>query len=518
VFCRLGRCLPLVFSLTFAADAQTRRAPDRHATVRLDAVAQTSIPRPSSPPIHRPIRVPVFQQAATASGVRKPVATPPDGAAIHTGFPAIYDSYVSTPPDTQGAVGRMDLVSMTNSGVLVQSRSGASRSGYPISLQQFWGGLGTFTKIFDPRLLYDAANDRWIASSGANPEAADAALLLAVSESGDPGGEWDLFQIEIGVSGCWADYPVLGFSRDWIVVTASLFELPPDGVYARTALYVFDKAAIYQNGKVSYATFSDTQGELSPVLDLDNASDTFYFAQAFAGAAGGSIRIGALRGPVGAETFTGGATEIALPETWSSTSPEGEDFAPQSGSWLKVDTGDSRLQNCVMRGGTMWCTHTVFLPAEAPTRSSVQWFAADPAAGTLVQRGLIDDAAGGTFYAFPSIAVNRRNDVLIGYTRFTANDYPSAGFAFHTAVPDGQPVAGAFQSAVVKPGEAPYVGRGADESSNRWGDFSATVVDPADGLGFWTIQEYAAIPTDYYPGRWATWWAAVSVVAGPALQ
>ncbi len=147
----------------------------------------------------------------------------------------------------------------------------------------------------------------------------------------------------------------------------------------------------------------------------------------------------------------------------------------------------------------MWCTQTVFLPADAPTRSSVQWFAADPAAGTLVQRGLIDDAAGGTFYAFPSIAVNRRNDVLIGYTRFTANDYPSAGFAFRTAGPAGQLGAQAFQPAVVKPGEAPYVGRGADESSNRWGDFSATVVDPADGLGFWTIQEYAAIPTELLP-------------------
>lgn len=57
------------------------------------------------------------------------------------------------------------------------------------------------------------------------------------------------------------------------------------------------------------------------------------------------------------------------------------------------------------------------------------------------------------------------------------------------------------------------MGRNADEGSNRWGDFSATVVDPADDVTFWTIQEYAAIPTNYYLGGWATWWAAISVVS-----
>ncbi|HEV2446255.1 MAG TPA: hypothetical protein VGS58_10050 [Candidatus Sulfopaludibacter sp.] len=476
----------------------------------LDDLARTSAPRRSLPPIPRPIRVPVLEPAFTHPPAPEPAGPRAQGAAIQTGFAALFDQYQDTPPDTQGAVGRDDVVSMVNGEVLLQSRSGATRPGYPVSLAQFWSGLGPFTKLFDPRLLYDSAGDRWIASAGANPETADAALLLAVSRSGDASGTWDLFRIPVGASGVWADYPVLGVSRDWIVLSANLLQLPPNGQYARTGLYAFDKASIYQTGKASYATFGDTQGELAPVVDLDNNSGTFYFAQAIPGAAGGVVRIGALKGPVGSETFTPGAIQIALPQMWSATAPQGEDFAPQSGAWLKVDTGDSRLQNCVMRGGTMWCAHTVFLPAAAPTRSSIQWFAADPAAGTLQQRGLIDDPSAAIFYAFPSISVNRRNDVLIGYTRFTARDYPSAGFAFRAAAD----APGAMQpGGIVKPGEAPYIGRGADEGSNRWGDFSATVVDPADGVTFWTIQEYAAVPTDHYLGRWATWWASVSVLA-----
>ena len=31
-------------------------------------------------------------------------------------------------------------------------------------------------------------------------------------------------------------------------------------------------------------------------------------------------------------------------------------------------------------------------------------------------------------------------------------------------------------------------------TENRWGDYSATVVDPVNDTDFWTIQEYAANP------------------------
>ena len=482
--------------------------PDRHAVVRLDAIARSSAPRFPSSPIHRPIQVPVFETASIGAPAREPVGSRTGGAAVSIGFSALFDEYTATPPDTQGAVGRNDVVSMVNSQVLVQSRSGAVRAGYPLSLDQFWGPLGNFSKLFDPRLLYDAAGDRWIASSGANPWAADAALLLAVSRSGDAGGAWDLFQIQVGPSGVWADYPVLGFNARWIVLSANLLTLPPDGEYARTAIYAFDKAAIYQGRGAAYATFNDTEGAFAPVVDREGTGDKLWLARVFAGASHARIRLSTIGGTVGSESFAAGAAEIALPGNWADGPPQDPDFAPQSGSWLKVDAGDSRLQNCLLRAGTIWCVHTVFLPAEAPVRSALEWFAVDPEAGALREHGLIDDPAGERFYAFPSIAVNQRGDALIGYTRFTAGDYPSAGFAFRAG---GAP--GRFQNgSIVKPGEAAYVGRDADESANRWGDFSATVVDPADGLTFWTIQEYAAIPTNHYLGRWATWWASVVVV------
>jgi hypothetical protein len=405
-------------------------------------------------------------------------------------------------------VGLHDVVTMLNTQVSIQSRTGEARPNYPMDLAQFWSGLGTFTKVFDPRILYDRANDRWIASAGANPFGKDALLLLGVSETGDPGGIWDQFEIQTGAAGYWADYPVIGLSQNWIVLSANMFGLPPEGAYSGTKLYVFDKSALYQRATATYGSFTSSQGQLTPATDLDQQAATLYFAQVIAGSDGGRIRISLLGGPVGAETLIAGVEELPVGDPWAETGSSFGDFAPQRGIWYKVDTGDSRLQNCVFRNATIWCAHTVFLPAESPTRAAVQWFQVDPSASRVVQRGRIDDPHSIEFYAFPSITVNKSNDALVGYTRFTPNDYPGAAFSLRKA---GDPLSAMRPVVVFKQGEAPYAGVGADQGSNRWGDVSGTVVDPADDLTFWTIQEYAATPTDHYLGRWGTWWATVPV-------
>ena len=55
-----------------------------------------------------------------------------------------------------------------------------------------------------------------------------------------------------------------------------------------------------------------------------------------------------------------------------------------------------------------------------------------------------------------------------------------------------------------------------EDDRNRWGDYSATQVDPSDDLTLWTIQEYARIPVGHgdQSGRSGTW---SGVGGGPAL-
>jgi uncharacterized protein (TIGR03437 family) len=341
--------------------------------------------------------------------------------------------------------------------------------------------------------------------------------LLAVTQTGDPGGAWNYFKVDVGASNRWGDFPALGFNANWVAVSMNLFQIRGSGSYVTTNLYVFSKADLYQqNGAGNHVTFSDPNGEFTPVRDYDNSHpNTLYLAQEFATdfgplAGSGAIRISKIEGAVGAETFKGGNVgSIYIADPWSDTGPNEADFGPQLGTSVKIDTGDSRLNNCLLRNGTIWCAHTVFVPYGQPTRAAAQWFQIDPSGTTpaLVQRGRIDDPSGTFFYAYPTIAVNKNNEALIGYTRFSANDYASAMFAIRTPT---DPLSTMQPGVLLKAGESTYVSPGARSGSNRWGDYSATVVDPANDLDLWTIQEYAATPPSTRTGAFGTWWAQVS--------
>ena len=51
-----------------------------------------------------------------------------------------------------------------------------------------------------------------------------------------------------------------------------------------------------------------------------------------------------------------------------------------------------------------------------------------------MQRGLVDDPTNPRFFAFPSLAVNKNDDVLLGYSRFQGDEYAGASYSFRTAI------------------------------------------------------------------------------------
>src|SRR5262249_22402415 len=97
------------------------------------------------------------------------------------------------------------------------------------------------------------------------------------------------------------------------------------------------------------------------------------------------------------------------------------------------------------------------------------------------------------------------NDVLIGYSRFSASQYPSANYAFRS---EQDPLESQRDDAVLKAGEAPYVAIDS-RKINNWGNWSAATVDPLNDADLWTLQEYASTPAGGV-SRWGTWWGRIS--------
>jgi hypothetical protein len=442
-------------------------------------------------------------------------------------FLALEDTGGFSPPDTHGAVGHDFLMVVMNNRVRVQSRAGNHL--LTVRLEGFWSALEGIGNVFDPRVVYDPDKRRWIFIAVANrPDPKhpmlNSAILIGVSENSDPRGNWYCSLIDADPENeqnkVWADFPTIGFNKDWVVAQAKL-NRTSDNSFAKSQILVFNKTELYKTdiyagGAGVMKRFDDpdvnwvpaiTYGQNNPDAPQDPNLNKLYLVRTGSDneQGRGRLLIKWIGGAVGAEILSTETIVAQSQESWSQ-SPGDSDFAPQLGSSSKIATNDHRMQSVVYRDGSLWCAHTIFLPTNNPTRSSIQWWQIKPDGG-VAQRGLVDEPDGRYFYAFPSLAVNRNEDVLIGYSRFSANQYASAYYSFRKG---SDPLNIIREDTKLKEGEAPYyrpVG-----NRNRWGDYSSSVVDPTNDTDFWTVQEYAARPRSWngnHLDRWGTWWGRI---------
>lgn len=402
------------------------------------------------------------------------------------------------PPDTHGAVGPNHLMVTLNTQVRIQDRSGNALSTVP--LWSFWerlsaGGAG---EVFDPRVVHDPYADRWITTAvGSHPRS----LLVGVSQTADPTGSWNLYRIDPAPLN--VDFPSVGFNKDWIVVMGS----HAGDTRVGTKIWVFGKANLYAGGNGSFTSFSAEPRAMAaiPAVTLDPDVSTLYLVSNWNGNSDGNgvLRLYTITGPIGAEVLTPVAF-VATPNPWAHLIDGiGGQFCPQR--------GDPRGILCFgapevfFRNGTIWMAHAILLPADAPTRSAVQWWQLAPD-GAVVQRGRLEDPTGARFYAFPSIAVNASGDMLLGFATFSAEQFASGSYAYRAA---GDPPGTLRAERVLKAGEDIYVWDQDGFGTIRWGDYSATSVDPLNDSDFWTIQEYAAARDGNGSSRWGAWWGRV---------
>ena len=512
--------IPCVQTLAAAAAVRatgTAGQASQHASFNFDAAAHEEalgpMPLNEHRTIHRPLS-PLSQStsqnedaaAAPQSAAQAPAVSTLQSLAPVNSFAAIGDNGTVIPPDTEGAVGPHHLMEALNSQVVIQDRSGKILSA--ITNWTFWAALGV-TQSFDAHILYDPYAQRWIFSSAAGENSSTAAVLIGVSQTNDPTAGWNIYKVNLGSSVNWIDYPTLGFNKNWIVVQANIFTIAGNS-FVNSKIWAFDKADLYAGGTGKYTALTPTSGFTQvPATTMDPDLSTMYLLEQ-SSSGSGKLRVDTITGAVGSEVLTSGVAFPIGPTAWQAFSPVAN-FAPQLGSSENIATEDGRIQSCVYRNGSLWASHTVYLPATGtPTRTAAQWWQIDMSLagfGHVQQFGRIDDPSGANFYAYPSLAVNRNGDVMLGYTHFGAGIYASGAYSIHLA----SDAPNTMESEVMlKAGEAPYF-KDFGTGVNRWGDFTATVVDPTDDTSMWTIQEYAG-----QNNMWGTWWGSITPGASAA--
>lgn len=376
------------------------------------------------------------------------------------GFAAISEfGFVSTPPDTMGAAGPEHVMTMLNAGVHIQTKAGVDLG--RVSLGTFFRPTTESDDVFDPRLVYDSLAGRWIATADAERRSPDSEVLFAISESSDPTGTWSFYAFDADPTGVvWADFPGFGVNSTWIAITNNMFLVAGD-VNQGAKMWVIDKVTALDGGPITVTVFPlgfdliGTSRGIAPQFDaaepnlyiLDNPNlnlagvPIMRMAQLTGSGPApvwSPVGIGAFLVPIeydAAPFQTIGAEQLGVPSTCDGGVNDDQPCVYTAdcpgGGCRRITTADARILSLtVFRNGHLWYVNHGSLPSGVPNRLVVFWNQLDPlklASGSspVVQFGALDGGPG-VYHFFPSIAVNRDDDVCIGFSRSDANSFLDA--------------------------------------------------------------------------------------------
>jgi hypothetical protein len=407
----------------------------------------------------------------------------------------------ASPPDTNGAVGPKYFVEFLNGVYSVYDKATGTRVQTETDLA-FWAAAGVSISstlaITDPRIVYDGYSQRWFASMvDFSPNARRSTgnrFLLAVSASADPTRNWSAFAFRADpVTLDFADFPTLGVDQTGVYLSGDMFDRSSNEV--GPSFVIIPKAPLLTStpdisGRTSLGVMNYiSRGEVMQPAVTTGTPSTPEFVIAAADVATGTRPLTQL---VSAKVVNPGATNVGLSTPIRTTVPIYTDpqdpFQPDGSA--NLDVGDLRFSAAVRRVGDMvYAVQSV----EANTRAAIRWYRINAPNSALLDSGTITDPNLDLFY--PSIAANEAGVVVIGCNGSSRGAYVSS-YAVAGQTVNGSLAFGGLT--LLASGAASYQNTDITGIS-RWGDYSATTVDPEDSTRFWTIQALAV-----GPGDWAT--------------
>lgn len=442
----------------------------------------------------------------------------------------------SAPPDTNADVGPNDIVETVNTLVRVYDKNGVPR-GPAFKQSSLFAGLNTLAAMVDqgdPIVLYDRIANRWLISQFAFNLTSGGGIgpppyheAIAISKTPDPTGAYYLYDFVLPGTE-FPDYPKFGVWPDGYYMTTNQFNNggPFDGAGAfafdRNKMLVGDPSAGGAYFNLNLASHpegvfgmlpSDHDGILPPPAAAPNVF--IYFTDTDFGDPKDGLRLFNFNfntTTYAASTFVERSESTyanPLPlVAFDARDPGGRGDVEQpppagNNSTDRLDSVGSRLMARLQyqnRAGieSLVSNFTVNVSGVAPTsaanyQAAFRYFELQKSSpGGLY--GVTEQAtfapgsgngATGDNRWMASAANDNQDNLVVGYTisGVTAGHFPSLNYAGR-AVTD--PPNGLFQGEFTM-----FAGTGVQRgTSNRWGDYSSTSLDPSDDCTFWMANEY----------------------------
>jgi hypothetical protein len=403
----------------------------------------------------------------------------------------------SAPSDANMAVGANPsynyIFQTVNSRYAIYTKSGALIVG-PNSLSSLWAPLGNSNGCAtnnggDVVAQYDKLADRWIITQ-LGGISAPFSECIAISQTSDPTGVYYLYSFSYGTT--LNDYPKFGVwpTSSNGAYTAS-FNLFANGTtfkggqlcaYDRTKMLVGDPSAqaicFTINGDGGYLP-ADLDGSTAPI---NGTPGLFLNFPSFS-----SLRMYALA-PNFANPNASTLTHITpdIPVISFSEACAGGTCVPQSGTTQQLDSlGDRLMYRLAFRN---FGDHEALVVNHSVTNGSSagqRWYelrapvATTPSFSVFQQGTYAPDAS---YRWMGSTAMDAAGDVGLGYSASSSSIHPAIRYTGR--LPGDTP--GTMESEV-----SIIEGTGSQTGGlDRWGDYSAMRIDPADDCTFWYTSQY----------------------------
>jgi hypothetical protein len=366
------------------------------------------------------------------------------------------------PPDTNAAVGNNFLTEVVNFDIRVYDKPSGS-----VLLTEPLASLFGAATGGDPEVVFDEIADRWYITAF---DSNNSGLFLAVSNDGNPLDGFvthDLTNV-----GGFPDYNKIGYNHDAVVISYNDFG--SNG--GNAAILAIDKAALLSGTLVTYNSVPAPQFRAMPPARMHGSKpgDPMWFVSTDGSDAGGStIRVTKMTNVLSnSPTFT--YTSLTVKTYKNATT------ADQPGGAASVTTfPNTTTAQVEYRKGHLVTAMDSALATDGFVYPKGLYYVVSVATGTpkLLKQGVIDPGRG---VAVQMVSVDedldlfRRRHLGLTWIESSINEFVSmwVGSTAATSRIDAAP-GGGFM---------PY--------SFRLGDYSSTVVDPSDGLTFWSANEY----------------------------
>lgn len=398
------------------------------------------------------------------------------------------------PPDASIAAGPTHIVGGVNSTFRIWDKQGnvlktISASSWLASI-----GLGIGGTVSDPKIVYDHFSKRWIMSWITPPIGPRAYDVISISDDSIPLGTWYNFAMRTDLNGntpedLWRDYQGVGYDANAIYITGNGFTLSSSS-FRYSTLRIINKAQLYTNngGPVSWYDMWDLRDAsnqginfgIRPTITYGNPNEYYLLCNANSG--GTYVSLYKLVNPLSNPSMTG----VAIPVVQYSSPPA----SGQLGSTATITSGGSSAfrSEPVYRNGHLYAVHAV----RNDVYSAFKYYKLNVSNNTAVQD--ITFGAPEFYYSYPAISVDKNENIMISFSRSATTEYIGAGYTTRTA---NDPTNFFNPSSLLQAGKGTYVNSG---SSNRWGDYMGSWLDPANEEDFWVMTEYADLQN-----FWGVW-------------